>query len=53
LSSAGLYAATVPPEVVKWLTEHKIDDWDEFNENKLGVFLSGADAVAFKLKFRL
>lgn len=42
-----------PPEVDEWLTEHNIDEWGMVKESKMGVFLSGEDAVAFKLKFRL
>lgn len=43
----------IPPEIDQWLTEHKIDDWGIVKDVKAGVFLSGQDAVAFKLKFRL
>jgi hypothetical protein len=43
----------IPPEIDKWLREHKIDDWGRIKDVRAGVFLSGEDAVAFKLKFRL
>lgn len=43
----------IPPEVDQWLRENKIDDWGRIKDKRSGVFLSGADAVAFKLKFRL
>jgi hypothetical protein len=43
----------VPPDVNEWLTENKIDDWGTLKDNRVGVFLSGEDAVAFRLKFRL
>jgi len=43
----------IPPEVDQWLRENKIDDWGRVMDKRSGVFLSGEDAVAFKLKFRL
>jgi len=51
--STGGYV--VPSEVDKWLTENKIDDWghSERREGRTGVFMSGEDAVAFRLKFSL
>jgi hypothetical protein len=43
----------VPPDVDTWLTENKIDDWGVVNDIKAGVFMTGEDAVAFRLKFSL
>lgn len=41
----------IPPEVNEWLRVHNIDDWGIVKGIKSGVFLSGEDAVAFRLRF--
>jgi hypothetical protein len=49
----------ISPEVSEWLRDKGIEDWAGVSQlagpgmQPLGVFLSGEDAVAFRLRFKL
>lgn len=55
----GASAYIIPPEIDEWLIQHDIDSWGRVgdvrgtDDPRGGVFISGEDAVAFRLKFNL
>lgn len=44
----------VPPDIEEWLKVHvKSPEWGFVRGKRFGVFLTAADAVAFKLRFNV